>query len=77
MEKLMNELIEIVEEANRYFVHYDSGSDSFYAQDDAFKGAKKLEDEGWKILDIYYQVDENDAEGLNKEYQDFKRRIRS
>ena len=65
------------EVANRYFVHYDNGSDSFYTQDDAFKGAKKLEDEGWKILDIYYQVDENDAEGLNKEYQDFKRRIRS
>lgn len=74
MEKLVNELIEIVEEANRYFVHYDNGSDSFYTQDDAFKGAKKLEDEGWKILDIYYQVDENDAEGLNKEYQDFKKK---
>ena len=77
MEKLVNELLEIVEEANRYFVHYDKGSDSFYTQEDAFKGAKKLEDEGYKILDVYYQVDENDAEGLNKEYQDFKRRIRS
>ena len=39
----MNELIEIVEEANRYFVHYDNGSDSFYTQD-RIQGQQK-----WKL----------------------------